>query len=48
MIEVRSLHKEFKKTVKEAGLKGSVKSLFHPKTEIVQAVKDISCLLSAF
>ena len=42
MIEVRNLHKEFKKTIKEAGLKGSVKSLFHPKTEIVQAVKDIS------
>lgn len=42
MIEVRNLHKEFKKTVKEAGLKGSVKSLFNPKTEIVEAVKDIS------
>ena len=42
MIEVRNLHKEFKKTVKEAGLNGSVKSLFNPKTEIVEAVKDIS------
>lgn len=42
MIEVKNLHKEFRKTVKEAGLKGSVKSLFHPKTEIVEAVKDIS------
>ena len=35
MIEVRNLHKDFKKTVKEAGLNGSVKSLFNPKTEIV-------------
>ena len=42
MIEVNNLHKEFKKTVKEAGLKGSIKSLFHPKTEVIQAVKDIS------
>lgn len=42
MIEVKNLRKEFKKTVKEAGLKGSVKSLFHPRTEIVEAVKDIS------
>ncbi len=42
MIEVQNLRKEFKKTVKEAGLKGSVKSLFRPKTEIVEAVKDIS------
>lgn len=42
MIEVKNLRKEFKKTVKEPGLRGSVKSLFHPKTEIVAAVKDIS------
>ena len=42
MIEVKDLKKEFKKTVKEPGLKGSIKSLFHPKTEIVEAVKNIS------
>ncbi|MBQ3545673.1 MAG: ATP-binding cassette domain-containing protein [Lachnospiraceae bacterium] len=42
MIEVKNLNKQFKKTVKEPGLKGSIKSLFHPKSEIVEAVKDIS------
>lgn len=42
MIEVDNLRKEFKKTVKEPGLKGSVKSLFRPKTEKVIAVRDIS------
>lgn len=42
MIEVTNLRKEFKKTVKEPGLKGSIKSLFRPKTEKVVAVKDIS------
>lgn len=42
MIEVNNLRKEFKKTIKEPGLKGSVKSLFHPKTEKIAAVKDIS------
>ena len=38
MIEVKNLKKDFKKTVKEPGLKGSIKSLFHPKSEIVEAV----------
>ena len=33
MIKVENLRKEFKKTVKEPGLKGSFKSLFRPKTE---------------
>lgn len=42
MIEVVNLRKEFKKTIKEPGLKGSVKALFNPKTETVEAVKDIS------
>ena len=42
MIEVKNLRKEFKKTVKEPGLKGSIKSFFKPQTEIVEAVKDIS------
>lgn len=42
MINVENLRKEFKKTVKEPGLRGSVKSLFHPKTETVVAVNDIS------
>ena len=38
MITVDKLRKEFKKTVKEPGLKGSVKSLFRPKSEKVVAV----------
>ena len=42
MIQVENLRKEFKKTVKEPGLKGSFKSLFRPKTERVVAVDDIS------
>ena len=42
MITVDKLRKEFKKTVKEPGLKGSIKSLFRPKTEKVIAVQDIS------
>ncbi len=42
MIEVVNLRKEFKKTVKAAGLKGSMKALFSPKTEVVTAVKDVS------
>ncbi|MBR2177280.1 MAG: ATP-binding cassette domain-containing protein [Clostridia bacterium] len=42
MIEVEHLKKEFRKVVKEPGLKGSVKSLFKPKYETVAAVDDIS------
>ena len=42
MITVDKLRKEFKKTVKEPGLKGSVKSLFKPKAKKVIAVRDIS------
>lgn len=42
MIEVKNVKKEFKKTIKDPGLKGSVKSLFHKQTEIVTAVEDVS------
>ena len=42
MIHVENLTKEFKKTIKEPGLKGSIKSFFKPKTEIVTAVDNIS------
>lgn len=42
MIKVENLKKEFKKTIKEPGVKGSIKSLFNPKTEIIKAVDDIS------
>lgn len=42
MIYVEKLRKEFKKTVKDPGLKGSLKSFIKPKKEIVTAVKDIS------
>ena len=42
MIKVENLRKEFKKTIKDPGLKGSFKSLFRPKSERVVAVNDIS------
>lgn len=42
MIYVQNLEKYFKKTIKQPGLMGSVKSLFRPQTEIVKAVDDIS------
>lgn len=42
MIYAEHLKKEFKKVIKEPGLKGSVKALFKPKKEIVTAVDDIS------
>lgn len=42
MIDVRNVSKEFKKVVKESGFKGSVKSLFNKKVEVVKAVDDIS------
>lgn len=42
MIYVDGVTKEFKKVVKDSGLKGSVKSLFNRKYSIVKAVNDIS------
>lgn len=42
MIYTENLRKEFKKIIKEPGLKGSVKSLFRPQKEIITAVDDIS------
>ena len=42
MIYAEHLRKEFKKTIKEPGLKGSFKALFNPKMETVVAAKDIS------
>ncbi len=42
MIHVNELRKEFKKAVKEPGLKGSVKALFKPEHEIITAVDNIS------
>ena len=42
MIQVQNLEKYFKKTIKQPGLMGSVKSLFRPQTEIVKAVDDIT------
>ena len=42
MIYVDNVTKEFKKVVKEPGLKGSVKSLFSRKYDVVKAVDDIS------
>lgn len=42
MIKVENLRKEFKKTVKDPGVIGSLKALFHPHHEKVVAVDDIS------
>ena len=42
MIYAENLRKEFKKIIKEPGIKGSVKALFKPKKEIVKAVDGIS------
>lgn len=42
MIHVEHLQKYFKKTIKQPGLKGAVNSLFAPKIEVFEAVKDIS------
>lgn len=42
MIQVEHLEKHFKKTIKQPGFIGSVKSLFHSQKEIVKAVDDIS------
>ena len=42
MIKVDNLKKEFRKAVKEPGLKGSFKALFKPKYDTVKAVDDIS------
>ena len=42
MIYVNDLHKEFKKIIKEPGMKGSIKALFRPHKEIVKAVDGIS------
>lgn len=42
MIVAKNLRKEFRKTIKEPGIKGSIKSLFNPKVENMVAVKDIS------
>ena len=42
MIYAEHLRKEFKKTVKDPGLKGSFKALFNPKKEIVVAADDIT------
>ena len=42
MIYAEHLRKEFKKTVKEPGLKGSFEALFKPNKETVVAAEDIS------
>lgn len=42
MIYVNNVTKEFKKVVKDSGLKGSIKSLFNRKYDVVKAVDDIS------
>ena len=42
MIHAENLEKYFKKTVKQPGIAGSVKSIFRPKTELVKAVDGIS------
>lgn len=41
-IAVKNLSKSFRVKVKEKGLKGSIKSIFHPTYQTVKAVDDIS------
>jgi len=42
MIDVKDLKKDFRKTIKKPGLRGSLTSLIHPKYEIVNAVDGVS------
>ena len=42
VIEVKNLSKSFKVKIKEKGLKGSIKSIIHPKYKTIKAVNDIS------
>lgn len=42
LIYVNKLKKDFKKTIKEPGLKGSLKSFVKPKTEIITAVNELN------
>ena len=42
VIEIKNLGKTFKVKVKEEGLKGSIKSIFKPKTKVINAVSDIN------
>jgi len=42
MIEVEHLQKNFVKTVKEPGLKGSLRSFIHPEKQTFEAVKDLT------
>ena len=42
IIEVKKLSKTFRVKLKEKGLKGSFKSIIHPKYKLVKAVKNIS------
>ena len=42
IIEVNNLSKEFKVKVKEKGIKGSIKSIFKPNYNVINAVNDIS------
>lgn len=42
MIEVEHIRKDFKKAIKQPGLLGSFKALFHSETSIVSAVNDVT------
>ena len=42
IIEVNNLSKEFKVKVKEKGIKGSIKSIFKPNYNVINAVNDIT------
>lgn len=42
MIEVCNVSRDFKKIIKEPGLKGSIKALFNPKYDISHAVDSVS------
>ena len=45
IITIKNLTKEFKAKQKEAGLKGSLKSVFSPKYKKIKAVKDVNFII---
>ena len=42
MIELKSISKQYKITLKEKGLKGTIKSFFKRKYKTIDSLKDVS------
>ena len=42
VIEAQELSKNFKVKQKEKGMRGSIKAVFHPQTEMIRAVDKVS------